>query len=181
MKELDPNWIEKIKQKDQRTMTLLYNNNREIVYKTIYAMTKSTELSEDLTNDTFIKIYEEIERYRTDTSFIGWIKVVATNLTIDYFRKSTTKLTDYSIDDTTTTDVVKELADPESSIIEVENLKVLRESLKKLSPGHAKIIDMRYFKKMSYSEISDEINQSINTVKSTLRRAKYKLKQLYNS
>ena len=106
MKELDPNWIEKIKQKDQRTMTLLYNNNREIVYKTIYAMTKSTELSEDLTNDTFIKIYEEIERYRTDTSFIGWIKVVATNLTIDYFRKSTTKLTDYSIDDTTTTDNV---------------------------------------------------------------------------
>lgn len=181
MKDFDPQWMEKIKAKDQRTMSLLYNNFREIVYRTIYQLTKSTELSEDLTNDTFIKIYENIDKYRTDTSFQSWIKVMATNLTIDYMRKPSTKNTFNSIDDTTTTEVVTDFTDPESSIITIENIQVLKESLKRLTPGHAKVLDLRYFQKKSYAEIAAELNQPVGTIKGTLHKAKYKLKNLVSN
>ena len=178
MKDFNPEWIGKIKTKDQRTMSLLYNNFREIVYKTIYQLTKSTELTEDLTNDTFIKIYENIEKYRTDTSFISWVKVMATNLTIDYFRKPDTKNTINSLDDDTTNIVTTDFTDPEKGIIYNEELENLKANLSKLTPGHAKVLDLYYFKKMSYAEISAELNQPIGTIKGTLHKAKYKLKNL---
>lgn len=182
MKEFDPEWIEKIKNKDQRIMTALYNKYCKLIYNTIYAITKSTELTEDLTNDAFIKIFENIEKYRIDTSFQSWIKAMATNLTIDYYRKPTTKQTDNSIDDTTTGMVVTDFTDPESSIINIENIEVLRDSLKMLSPGHAKVLDLRYFQKKTYKEIAEILHQPVGTIKGTLHKAKYKLKKLvYNN
>lgn len=181
MKEFDPEWIEKIKNKDQRVMTKLYEKYSKLIYNTIYAISKSTELTEDLTNDAFIKIFENIEKYRIDTSFQSWIKAMATNLTIDYYRKPSTKHTDNSIDDTTVPETVTDFTDPESSIISIENIEVLRESLKRLTPGHAKVLDLRYFKKMTYAEIAAELNQPVGTIKGTLHKAKYKLKQLYNN
>jgi RNA polymerase sigma-70 factor (ECF subfamily) len=182
MKDFDPEWIQKIKNKDQRLMTMLYNKYCKLIYNTIYAITKSTELTEDLTNDAFIKIFENIEKYRTDTSFQSWIKAMATNLTIDYYRKPSTKQTDNSIDDTTTSEVVTDFTDPESSIIAIENMEVLKASLKRLTPGHAKVLELRFFNKLSYAEIAAELNQPIGTIKGTLHKAKYKLKQLvYNN
>lgn len=178
MKNFDHEWIEKIKARDQRVMTYLYNSLRSVVYNTIYNITKSTELTEDLTNDCFIKIFENIEKYREDTNFKSWVKAMATNLAIDHYRKPDTKRTINTIDDEDDYSVLTDSISPESEIIDIEDVSLLQESIQKLDPAYSNVLRLLYFENKSYREIADELGKPINTVKSTVFKGKQKLKKL---
>lgn len=173
-----PDWIGKIKENNQKVITTMYNTYKETVFKSIYRILKNTEVAEDLTNDVFLKIIEQIDKYRENISFNSWIKTMSINLAIDYHRKTSNKNTFNSIDDEDSTLAITDHSNPESDIINDENVVELVKNLKRLPPSYERVLELRFYKNLSYEEIADVINKPVGTVKATLHKAKNKLKQL---
>lgn len=164
---------------DPRQQTLLYNEYKQLIYTTVYSIVKNTETAEDLTNDVFIKVFQDYSKYRIDTNFRNWIKTMSFNLAIDYIRKSAYKNTENTIDnDESHFQVSATDLDPESGVIRKEMLEVLQWYIKKLKPTHAIVLDLLYNQGKSYAQIAEQLNQKINTTKGTIRKAKLSLKKL---
>lgn len=178
MKDFDPSWVQEIKNNNQRVITKLYNQYYDTVHKSIYSIVKNTEVTEDLSNDVFIKAIAKIESYRENISFNAWIKTMAINQAIDYLRKSINKNTTNSIDNDECATILTDNTNPESDIVRVENLADLRSCIKQLSPRYAQVIELRFYQNLAYEEIGKQMGMPVGTVKSLLHKAKTKLKLL---
>lgn len=160
---------------------MVYNDYKLIVHNTIYNMIKNTEITEDLTSDVFIKLFKNIEKYKENISFKSWVKTMATNLTIDYIRRSNTKNTINTIDDDESKITITDHKNPESDVIRIESCIEVKESLKKLSPLYKDVLYLRYYENKSYEEIAESLKIPVGTVKARLNKGKLKLKQLINN
>jgi RNA polymerase sigma-70 factor (ECF subfamily) len=140
-------------------------------------------LSEDIFQDTFIKAVTTIQqgRYVDTGKFLGWINRIAHNLIIDYFRKlrnentfsadgidfdilhSSAKLTELSIED----------------VISNEQVLLDTVSLMDFLPENQKeVIRMRFFEDLSFKEIADKTNVSINTALGRMRYALINMRKI---
>lgn len=162
---------------------VLLNRYQSKVYSYIYLIVKNKDLSEDIFQDTFIKAVTTIQqgRYVDTGKFLGWINRIAHNLIIDYFRKlrnentfsadgidfdilhSSAKLTELSIED----------------VISNEQVLLDTVSLMDFLPENQKeVIRMRFFEDLSFKEIADKTNVSINTVLGRMRYALINMRKI---
>lgn len=79
--------IEKIKAHDESAFNLLYNQSKNAVYAIIYAIVKQRQTTEDLMQDTYMKMVQNLYQYNGKVKFITWLLTIAKNLAIDYYRK----------------------------------------------------------------------------------------------
>src|SRR5690606_22779685 len=142
------------------------------------------DIAEDIFQDTFVKVILTLKegRYNEEGKFLPWVMRIAHNLTIDYFRSKTrmpmigeTFLDeDFSIFDF--------LADPEDSsetkIIKEQIDKDLRSIIEFLPEDQREVLYMRMFKDLSFKEIAEETNVSINTALGRMRYALINLRKL---
>jgi RNA polymerase sigma factor (sigma-70 family) len=162
---------------------VLLNRHQSKVYSYIYLIVKNKDLSEDIFQDTFIKAVTTIQqgRYVDTGKFLGWINRIAHNLIIDYFRKlrnentfsadgidfdilhSSAKLTELSIED----------------VISNEQVLLDTVSLMDFLPENQKeVIRMRFFEDLSFKEIADKTNVSINTALGRMRYALINMRKI---
>ncbi len=162
---------------------VLLNRYQSKVYSYIYLIVKNKDLSEDIFQDTFIKAVTTIQqgRYVDTGKFLGWINRIAHNLIIDYFRKlrnentfsadgidfdilhSSAKLTELSIED----------------VISNEQVLLDTVSLMDFLPENQKeVIRMRFFEDLSFKEIADKTNVSINTALGRMRYALINMRKI---
>ena len=85
-RELDE-LVAKIQDGDEFSFTLLYNETYKGVFSFIYSMICNYQDAEDLMQDTFIKVRQNIQGYKIGTNVSAWILQIAKNLTIDFKRK----------------------------------------------------------------------------------------------
>jgi len=152
------------------------------VYTYIFLIVRNRELAEDIFQDTFIKAIATIQqgRYVETGKFLAWINRIAHNLIIDYFRRvknentfsadavdyditNTSSLSEKSVEDTISNEQV--LAD----VVHLINL---------LPPSQQKVIRMRYFEDLSFKEIAEETNVSINTALGRMRYALLNMRRI---
>lgn len=85
--KFDKKCIKLIKQSDQKTIEYVYSTYYKLVKYHIYEMVRNNEDAEELTQDVFIKVFERIEQYDNNYSFVTWITNIAKRTAIDYLRK----------------------------------------------------------------------------------------------
>ena len=83
-----PSIIERIKQHDQEAFTILYHDTKNAVYSIIYAIVKQRQTTEDLMQDTYMKMLKNIHQYHGKVKFITWLITIAKHIAIDYYRKN---------------------------------------------------------------------------------------------
>lgn len=167
---------------DPNAVSVLIDRHRKRVFDYIYMMVKEREIAEDIFQDTFIKVIRVLGegRYVDNGKFLSWVLRIAHNQVIDYFRQARqqNRITEtdagYDIlnsrkfsDDTVEERMV-------SSQIEED----VRRLIDFLPEEQQEVVRMRYYMGLSFKEIADETNVSINTALGRMRYALINLRKM---
>lgn len=163
---------------DQSAYTTLLDMYRDSIYFLVLKMVITNEYAEDLTIEIFGKAFSNLHQYQPTYAFSTWLYRIATNNCIDFIRKqriSTTSI-DSAFEDSEGDKFYLQLKaeslNPEEKAIKKQKIKHLREVVKKLKPHYRQLIELRYFKELSYDEIASEMELPLGTVKAQLFRAR---------
>ncbi len=178
----DKELIKQYLQGNQNSLELLIHRHKNRVYAYILMVVKDKQLADDIFQDTFIKVINTIRAgsYKEEGKFIQWVMRIAHNLIIDYFRKSkrmpvidndsenfdifdTLRLTDDSIED---------------RIINEQIHKDVRKLIEFLPPEQKEVLYMRHYSDMSFKDIAEITDVSINTALGRMRYALINLRKL---
>jgi len=159
---------------------------RTRVFGMIYNMVHSEQDAWDLAQDSFLKAWKSIKRFRGQSSFYTWIYRIVMNVTIDWLRKKQIKAGGAEFDDSIQLKEVdpasKTSPKPDALPSERMEQKEIRSEIDKaiaqLSPEHRAVILMKEIDGMQYHEIAEALGCSIGTVMSRLFYARKKLQNL---
>lgn len=167
---------------DQHAISILIERHSKRVLDYIRMMVKNDELADDIYQETFIKVVRFIDdgRYTDNGKFLSWVLRIAHNQVIDYFRqtKQQNNLTEadagYDILNT------KKLADAsiEDRMVSEQTEADLRKLVDNLPAEQKEVVFMRYFGEMSFKEIAEQTNVSINTALGRMRYALINLRKM---
>jgi RNA polymerase sigma-70 factor (ECF subfamily) len=160
--------IEGCKEGKRYYQELLYRRFAPVMYGVCLSYAKDREQARDILHDAFLKIFRNINTYKNQGSFEGWIRRIVTNTAIDYTRKKSKTLQF----------ITNEIPDTEDTEEEKPNigLNELLEQVARLPDGARMVFNLYTLEGMSHYEIAEKLNISVGTSKSQFSRAKSMLK-----
>ena len=166
------------KDKDQQAFSDLMDKYKDPIYYMLLKMVNNNDDAEDLTLEAFGKAFNRLNQYTPNFAFSTWLFKIATNNCIDFLRKK--KKNVMSIDNRVSNndgeeymfEIKSDGMTPEQIAMNEQKIQLMRHYVKKLKPRYEILVEMRYFKEMSYEEISIELNLPLGTVKAQLFRAR---------
>ena len=167
---------------NQSSIEVLIKRHKRKVYTYILLIVKNHELAEDIFQDTFIKVIKSLKqnKYTDDGKFVSWVVRIAHNLIIDHFRKEKNLKT--VSNDNTDFDIFNsnKLSEPnvEQKIVKEQVYKDIRNLIEKLPDDQREVIVLRHYIGLSFKEIADETNVSINTALGRMRYALINLRKM---
>tara|TARA_B100001287_G_C22685354_1_gene533049 strand:- start:5662 stop:6273 length:612 start_codon:yes stop_codon:yes gene_type:complete len=154
---------------------------RDPIYFMLYEKLNDQELAKDLTIESIGKAFKKLHLYTEKFAFSTWLYTIARNHTIDYLRKN--KLPTVSIEKMlvgidgkkTNFDIKSDDLQPDLFLEKKQRIAILRHIVENLKPKYRDLVKLRYFKEMSYEEISEELRMPLGTVKALLYRSREQL------
>ena len=159
--------------KDRKMQEMLYNRFCSKMYAVCLRYSKDAEDAQDLLQDGFIKIFKNLEKFRGEGSFEGWIRRIFVNTSIEHFRKSLRNSPVPVIEP-------QEISIEDPSWNALDNLaeKDIIKMIQGLSPGYRQVFNMYVIEGYSHKDIANILGISEGTSKSQLARAKGILKKI---
>ncbi|MCX7955062.1 MAG: sigma-70 family RNA polymerase sigma factor [Bacteroidales bacterium] len=168
--------VQKSIQGDENAYAELMKRYYDSLYYLLLRMTNNKTDAEDLTIEAFTKAFKNIHSYTPTYAFSTWLFKIATNNCIDFLRRKNTNVTslnDFPDSERSPEDVISsDTLDPEELLIREQKQLIISYFMEKLKPHYRMLIELRFFKELSYEEIAKIMNIPIGTVKSQLFRAK---------
>ena len=146
----------------------LFNRYNDAIRRLFLLRSTSADDTEDLLQETFIKVYIHLSDYSPRYTFGQWVYTIARNTLIDHVRR---RVDDVSIDEGFRSPA-SSTPTPEESVIIGQTRAHFEASLEALSDDYRRIVEMRFLDEYSYEEIAEKLDCPINTVKTRIRRAK---------
>ncbi|MEO9892872.1 sigma-70 family RNA polymerase sigma factor [Aurantibacter sp.] len=168
-------------QGNERALNTLINRHNQRLSSFIYSKVGDREITEDIFQDTFIKVIRTLKRgaYNEEGKFLPWVMRIAHNLIIDYFRKSSRMP---YFEGTSNFDVFSIISDErlnaEGQLIKDQINVDLGVLIDELPEDQQQVLNMRIFKDMSFKEISENTGVSINTALGRMRYALINLRKI---
>ena len=162
----------------------LINKHRDRIYLYIISKVKIQSLAEDIFQDTFLKVIKSLKKgkYNEQGKFLPWVMRIAHNLVIDHFRKSKRISIIQNLKKDSDFDVLNLISDEsknfEKNILKKEQFKELNYIIDKLPEDQKEVLIMRYYEDLSFKEIADKTNVSINTSLGRMRYALINLRKI---
>ena len=167
--------VDRCKNGDPRAFNDLINGYKRQVYSLIYRMVNNAADAEDLSQETFIKVFRSIRLYDSNYPFHTWFFKIAHNTAIDFLRANKKK--PITIDDA---ENPIEIVDPGLTLEEkAEHLsqkELIERQMASLPPPYREILVLRHQQELSYEEIAGTLDIPVGTVKVRLFRAREILK-----
>lgn len=161
---------------------VLLNRYRSKVFSYIFHIVKNQDVADDIFQETFVKIIMTIKqgRYVETGKFSAWVTRIARNLVIDYFRQEKSEnLISIDNDDV---DLLnrRDLSDStiEDNMVQTQICNDIRRLIHSLPDSQRNVIEMRFYQNMSFKEIADATNVSINTALGRMRYALMHIRKL---
>ena len=167
---------------DKNAISILIERHAKRVRDYIRMMVKNNEIADDIYQETFIKVVKFINegRYKDNGKFLSWVLRIAHNQVIDHFRQMKQQNNISEADAGYDILNAKKFADPsvEDKIVNEQIESDLRKLIEKLSEEQKEVVMMRYFDEMSFKEIAEQTNVSINTALGRMRYALINLRKM---
>ncbi len=170
--------IEKAREKDEKAFNTLLNTYWSDVYRFQFSKTENEDEAEDITIKTFSKAFDKIHLYNERYNFKTWLISISKNIFLDHLRKQRTDTISINNKGSEVHKIYDEAPSAEDQLITEQNLAQLLHYLKKLKPHYQEIINLRYFREMSYKELADTLNEPMSNIKVKLLRAKKLLAEI---
>jgi RNA polymerase sigma-70 factor (ECF subfamily) len=156
------------------------------VFSLVFRMVRDRTLAEDLAQETFIKVLNNIDRYDPDFKFSSWLFKIANNLAIDHLRRrQLPTISMHGAPDATTASRIEATAfdiasDGESALDELEARELgtaIEKAIASLRPEYRSCIMLRHVEGRSYEEIAATLDLPLGTVKTYIHRARHELRK----
>ncbi len=170
--EEEQEWIREVLSGNKQAYGQIIDKYKNPLYGTILRMTRNPHDAQDLVQEAFIKVYEQLDKYKATGSFSSWFYRVAINHCMDQFRKKRHKQSDID------TEVIQDNRHPEVLFLKREKSRQLERLIATLPEDERMIILLRYGQELSYQEISDVLHLSLSDVRNKLHRAKKKMRKV---
>ena len=177
----DPILITRYIDGDERALEALIDRHNQRISSFIYSKVNDRGITEDIFQDTFIKVIRTLKRgaYNEEGKFLPWVMRIAHNLIIDHFRKNR-RMPMYQGSDSF--NIFSVMGDDklniESQIIKDQIDYDLTLLIDELPPDQREVLIMRIYKDMSFKEISENTGVSINTALGRMRYALINLRKV---
>ncbi len=177
MKPLETRLARLARKGDQRAFAEIVDLYKDKLYHLAYRMTSNRQEAEDVVQETFLRVYKNLDRYDENQKFSTWIYRIATNLCIDRLRK---RRAVYSLDAESTEHdgldgysmMPSDERTPETELILTETQKLIRDAIQTLPVKYKSIMILRYLQDLSLQEISDVLDMPVTTVKTRVHRGR---------
>jgi RNA polymerase sigma-70 factor, ECF subfamily len=149
--------VERLRRHDPVALANLYDRYGRLTYSLIVRIVRDIGVAEDLTQETFLRVWTSVGRFDAGRAFRPWLLTVARNRAIDYLRASDDRW-NYGSAKLDQTEDPKLFADVEKGIAISGKLGTLRGALEKLSVNQRRVIDLAYFEGHSQTEIAAKLD-----------------------
>ncbi|MBN8836261.1 MAG: sigma-70 family RNA polymerase sigma factor [Sphingobacteriia bacterium] len=177
---LDNELIRSFQQGNQSALEVLIERYKDKIYTSIFFLVKDKHLAEDLFQDVFIKVIDTLRsnRYNEEGKFVQWALRIAHNLCVDYFRKiKRTKI--ISSDDSAVFETFTPNSEPaDTQITKEQTNNSLQRMLALLPQEQREVIVLRHYADLSFKEIAELTNTSINTALGRMRYGLINLRKI---
>ncbi len=171
--------IEEAKRGKNKAQSIIIESYWNYVYNYIFSKIKQEEEAEDITIETFTKVFAKLKLYNQDFKFSTWIVSIAHNTMIDHIRK-TDKIQTIFMEEEDFIQIESTASSPEEILIGAQEIKKLEAAIKKLPEKYAILVELRFMQNKTYKEIAEELNMGMPNVKVSLLRAKKLVINLMN-
>jgi RNA polymerase sigma-70 factor (ECF subfamily) len=166
---------------DENAMTILINRHQSKIYGFIYSKLSDRDISDDIFQDTFIKVIKTLKSnsYNEEGKFLPWVMRISHNLIIDHYRRNkkmpmyreTEEFSIFSI-------MSDNMPNIESQLITTQVENDLRKLIEELPAEQKEVLMMRMYQDLSFKEISEMTGVSINTALGRMRYAIMNLRKV---
>jgi RNA polymerase sigma factor (sigma-70 family) len=169
---------------NEESLVVLLNRHKRKIFTSIVAIVRDNQLADDIFQDTFFKVIQTLKKgqYNEEGKFLPWVIRIARNLIIDHFRriKKMPPAPVYRNDEGEEVSVFNSLAneEDEDSLNKLLFKKNIRNLINELPEDQREVVLMRIYYDMSFKEISEFTNVSINTALGRMRYALINLKKM---
>ena len=168
------NTVERCREGDEDAWSTLVNTTLRPIYRLCASYAPSAAEAEELTQEVYLKLWENLHRYRNGSNFMAWAWRVAKNLIIDSYRRGRREREAAWLDP----EILDRLPgsdNPHEQAERRQRLGLIGVTLRQLNEDLASLVLMRDFAGMSYREMAEALDLPIGTVKSRLNRARIEL------
>ena len=166
---------------NELALETLINRHKDRVFGYINNLLKDKQLAEDIFQDVFIKVIHTIKagKYNEEGKFLPWVMRISHNMVIDYFRKAKRMRTTSGNENFDIFDTIKR-TDPnaEDEMMALQVQGDVKKLIEFLPDDQKEVLKLRYYSELSFKEIAEETNVSINTALGRMRYALINLRKL---
>jgi RNA polymerase sigma-70 factor (ECF subfamily) len=165
----------------EKSLEILIIRHKQRIFSFILSKVSDREVAEDIFQDTFIKVINTLKRgaYNEEGKFLPWVMRISHNLIIDYFRRNKRLPKFNNTDDFDIFDVLSdEMLSVENQIIKEQILEDVKKLVEELPDDQKEVLLMRMYRDMSFKEIAENTDVSINTALGRMRYALINLRKL---
>ena len=180
----DRDLVHLYQQGQQAAITEIISRYKQKIYSSIFFLVRNREVSEDIFQETFIKIITCVRdgRYNEQGKFLPWALRIAHNLVIDHFRKEKNMpmkrdTEEYSVFDSMSCSQ----PNAHEAILKEERIQLVRSLLDKIPFEQREVVIMRHYGGFSFKEISEILGININTALGRMHYALLKMRELMHS
>lgn len=180
MKKNDVELIQRVLDGDEGAFTELVKKYQKPVHALVWRKIGDFHIAEEITQDTFLKVYQRLHSLKDPNQFSGWLYVIATRRCYAWFRKK--RIRTQPLGETETPMIQRDLyskhvvEDRAKTVVE-EQRQVVKKLLAKLKESERTVMTLHYLGEMTVQEISKFLGVSTGTIKSRLQRARQRLQK----
>lgn len=178
----DKKVVEEVLAGNRNAYSQLIDKHASLVFHVVFKFVKDIEEVEELAQQIFVKTYERLETYDGKSKFSSWLYVVSMNHCRDYVKNIRRKNKNFSdMENQELQDTLCHTHSPDSEMVEKETKYILYEALVTLKPDLSEAFLMKYRDGLTYKEISDQLNVTVNALKQRVHRARAELRSIMKS
>lgn len=170
----DQHYIDKVLQGQTNAFAVLVDRYKDMIFTLALKMVKNREEAEEVSQDTFIKIYNSLNKFKGDSKFSTWIYKIAYNTCLDRLKKSKKEDLNISIDDFSS-HLIKTMDTALSVLEDKERKQTIQNCLNLLPSEENFLLTLFYFEDQNLEEIGKIMSINTNNVKVKLFRSRQKL------
>lgn len=174
MQKDDSVLVEEVRNGSPRSYEQLMERHQNQVYRIAYSYTRNKEHSLDITQNVFIKVYENLHKFRGDSQFKTWLLRITCNESQNWIKKNLRYQREEDLEPLLNREQTR--LNQEDELLARENRTLLLHSLYELNTRHRLAVVLRYFENYSINEIAGVLHCSDGMVKNILFRSLQKMK-----
>lgn len=166
---------------NEDALAVIVKRHQQHLYNFIYSKIRDFDVTEDIFQDTFIKVVRTLKRgnYREQGKFLSWVMRIAHNLVMDYYRKESRLPKFENREEFDIFSVIgDEQPNAEAQLMDAQKYQSLRRAVEELPEEQREVLKMRIYKEMSFKAIALQTDVSINTALGRMRYALINLRKI---